>query len=263
MQYLHSARKGGRKLDIFGTYLFLMISCLQNCQKHESVPSEQRILLVQKYHARKDLVALVISTNAAWTLDPLASNEQKKTRSDQLIVFRQLAKTAATEYLQLLVRFQYGEEGTEVLPETQTFSLVPPEMKKKLESIQKDTQKAKADAAEREMKQENNYKYRDAYGTGSNRVRSSKCYSPYAGGFNNHNQQSPSYGFSDHPSLYGAHPPQALLPAGAAPGQPSISTYNINPSGGLHSTGQPNPGREFNPYGNFFPPDGATVPFWP
>ena len=146
-----------------------MISCLQNCQKHESNPSEQRILLMQKYHARKDLVVSVISTNAAWTLDPLASNEQKKTRSDQLSVFRQLAKTAAAEYLQFLVRFQYGEEGTEVLPETQTLSLVPPGMKKKLESIQKATLKAKADAAKSEMKQENNYKYHDAYGTGSNR----------------------------------------------------------------------------------------------
>ena len=131
------------------------------------------------------LVASVISMNAAWILDPLASNEEKKTRSDQLSVFRQLAKTAAADYLQFLVRFQYGEEGTEVLPESQTFSLVPPEMKKKLESIQKATQKAKADAADRLMKQENNYKYRDTYGTGSNRFRSSKRYSPYPGGFNN------------------------------------------------------------------------------
>ena len=229
-----------------------MISCLQNCQKHDSVLSEQRILLVQKYHTRKDLVASLISMNKALILDPLASNEQKKTRNDQLSVFRKLAKTAAADYLQFLVRFQYGEEAWDVLPDTQTFSLVPPELKKKLESLQKATKKAKADVAEREMKQDNSYKYRDSYGTGSNRFRASKRYSPYPGGFNNYNQQSPNYGFSDHHNVQGAYLPQAAPPGWAMPGQPSTPTYNINPSGGPYSTGTPNPGRGFNPYGIFF-----------
>ena len=240
-----------------------MISCPQNCQKHESVSSEQRILLVQKYHTRKDLVASLLSLNKALILDPLASNEQKKTRTDQLSVLRKLAKTAAAEYLQSLVRFQYGEEVWDVLPDTPTFSLVPPEMKKKLESLQKATKKAKADAGEREMKQDNSYKYRDSYGTGSNRFRASKRYSPYPGGFNNYNQQSPNYGFSDHHNVQGAYLPQAAPPGWAMPGQPSTPTYNINPSGGPYSTGTPNPGRGFNPYGNFFPPDGSTNPFQP
>ena len=118
-------------------------------------------------------------------------------------MLRQLAE----EYLQYLVRFQYGAEGTEVLPETQVFSLVPPEMKKRLDSIQKATLNAKADAAERELKQEANYKYRDTYGAGSNRFRSStKRYSPYPGGFNNYIQHPPSYNSPDHHNPYGAHP---------------------------------------------------------
>ena len=102
-----------------------MISCPQNCQKHESVSSEQRILLVQKYHTRKDLVASLLSLNKALILDPLASNEQKKTRTDQLSVLRKLAKTAAAEYLQSLVCFQYGEEVWDVLPDGSTNPFQP------------------------------------------------------------------------------------------------------------------------------------------
>lgn len=50
-----------------------------------------------------------------------------------------LARTAEADYLQLLVTFQYGEEGVR----TESFSLVPAEVKKKLELKKKEELKMK------------------------------------------------------------------------------------------------------------------------
>ena len=93
-------------------------------------------------------------------------------KKKQLDMMRKVAKTAEEEYLQSLVKFQYGAEGIDVLPETEKFSLVPVEMKIKLEASKKETEKIKKKESEEKAKREDiAAKAREFYGSGSNRFQ--------------------------------------------------------------------------------------------
>jgi hypothetical protein len=84
-----------------------------------------------------------LSTKAAWTLPPDATEAQKAAKETQMKMLRQIANKADSDYLHFLVKFQYGEEGTGLLPSSDSFSLVPPEMKKKLENMKQERLKLK------------------------------------------------------------------------------------------------------------------------
>ena len=127
--------------------------------------SAVRIELVQKYHARKDTISSLMATNAGWVLPPTVSNQDKKAKEDQLKTLRKLARTAEADYLQLLVTFQYDEEGAGALPETESFSLVPPEVKKKLELKKKEELKMKRKDEESAKKQDLASRARESYGS--------------------------------------------------------------------------------------------------
>ena len=106
-----------------------------------------------------------MATNVGWVLPPTASNQDKKAKEDQLKALRKLARTAEAEYLQLLVTFQYGEEGAGALPEAESYSLVPPEVKKKLELKKKEDLKMKRKDEESARKQDPTSRARESYGS--------------------------------------------------------------------------------------------------
>ena len=106
-----------------------------------------------------------MATNAGWVLPPTVSNQDKKAKEDQLKTLRKLARTAEADYLQLLVTFQYDEEGAGALPETESFSLVPPEVKKKLELKKKEELKMKRKDEESAKKQDLASRARESYGS--------------------------------------------------------------------------------------------------
>lgn len=112
-----------------------------------------------------------------------ASEASKNIKNEQILKMRSVAKTAEKEYLHALVRFQYGAEGVSSLPEAEGFSLVPPELKKKLEAKKKEEEKHKINEAAKLLKEEQAFKARELYGSGQNRFKSAyrHRYNPYSG----------------------------------------------------------------------------------
>ena len=212
--------------------------------------SAERIILVQKYKTRKDTIASLLATSSAWILSPTATDAEKKSKADQLKLLRKLARTAETEYLQCLVSFQYGEEGVGALPESESYSLVPPEVKKKLDAKKKDDLKMKKKDEELAKKQDFASKARETYSQGQFRYKPAykPRYNSYAGSgsgiyasspasqsFNNHpgnGLQAPGIQGGWLPSYQGGFPQQPFFsPQGFssyAPG--AVSSYAPGPS---------------------------------
>lgn len=184
---------------------------------------------------------------------------------------RKIAKTAEADYLHALVRFQYGEEGLSLLPNTEQFSLVPPDLRKKLESKKKEEAKYKS-AEEVRLQKDIATKARDFYNTGPNKYRSAyrHRYNPYSGSGSVQNWDL-SYGtqlaatppqfpavhspfsttahqFSAGPSHFSTVPYQVPVPfqqyaVAAHPGQ--VSAYAVPPASGL---------QPFKPRSSSYPP---------
>ena len=167
---------------------------------------------------------------------------------------RKVAKTAEEEYLQSLVKFQYGAEGIDILPETEKFSLVPVELKKKLEAGKKESEKIKKKESEDKAKREDiAAKAREFYGSGPNRFRSSfkHRYNPYSG-LTNYSSGSFNNGMGSGSSLA---VPGGLMSLTGPQSYGFVSRSDGNPgytgsAGGYGNPGYGNPGHGNPGYGN-------------
>ena len=180
-----------------------------------------------------------MATNSGWVLPPTASDKDKKTKEDQVKALRKLARTAEADYLHLLVTFQYGAEGTGALPETESFSLVPPEIKKKLELKKKEELKKKKDE-EAIRKQDLASRAKDTYGPSryksTYKPRSEAGFHPYAGTNSGSGYTSyPRAGYTSHPGAGFNH----YSGAGNGPSTTSLpfSPYNSVPGLSLQAPG--------------------------
>lgn len=139
--------------------------------------------MVQKYQARREAIAAIISATAAWQLDPQATDQQKAAREAHFTTLRKFAKSSEAEYIQCLVMFQYGADNLDLISQADsTSSLLPPELRKKLETRKKEDAKLKSKTeAEKDKKSEDKGKYYG--GSSSYRYRSpykrSTPYSPF------------------------------------------------------------------------------------
>ena len=144
---------------------------------------------------------------------------------------RKVAKTAEADYLHALVRFQYGEEGLSLLPDAEQFSLVPLEIRKKLEYKKKEEAKHKSNEDAR-LQKDLAAKARDFYSSGPNKYRSAyrHRFNPYSGSGSGQNWDL-SYGsqFSAVPSQFPATPQFSAGPSqfSAGPSQFSTVPYQV------------------------------------
>ena len=97
---------------------------------------------MQKYHIRRETITAVIATTSTWQLDPTATDQQRQVCEDQLMAHRKIAKSAESDYIQHLMKFQYGADSIDLLPQENSNSLVPPDIREKLEAKKKETKLA-------------------------------------------------------------------------------------------------------------------------
>ena len=197
----------------------------------------------------------MLSTKAAWILPPDATEVQKAAKETQMKMLRQIANKADADYLHFLVKFQYGEEGTGLLPTSDSFSLVPSEMKKKLENMKQERLKLKRkDPTDSDRRQDYVPRARETYGQarykfpqrGRGNFYASSYPSPYLHNSSFDNATSlPAASFSE-----GWAPPS--YPGGFIHSVPAGNPLNFNQYGTV-----PNQGA----YGSRYTPGGS--PFKP